>query len=103
MDDSQRQTILTGPSMSMVRLTTVRASAEIMERAKTKDRPDADYGTVTKVEITFSKDDPAFADGVELQVYVGEVHGQLEEACQAEIRRRRFMTSMQSNPGEPPF
>lgn len=95
MDDAQRQTILSGPAMSATRLTTVRASAEILERAKTKDRPDADYGTVTKVEITFSDDDPRFDGETALQDYVSGLHGELEEACQSEIRRRRMQASMQ--------
>jgi len=66
----------------------VRVSSEINERAKTKDRPEKDYGTATKVEVTFSIEDLHVADDETVREYVASLHAQLEEACQGEIRRR---------------
>lgn len=89
MSDTQESSVITTPD-AIQQMVTVRASAEILERAKTKDRPEVDYGTTTKVEITFAFDDPAFHGDEAVLDYVAGLHHQLEDACQGEIRRRKM-------------
>ena len=93
-----RMPILASGDMKVTHMATVRASAEILERAKTKDRPEKDYGTVTKVEVNFAMDDPKFELDNALMEYIASVHRQLEEACQGEIRRRAISTSLNDEP-----
>ena len=95
MNDVQHVTVT--PDAFREPLISVRCSAEILERAKTKDRPDVEYGTSTKVEINFSMGD-VFDTDQTMQDYVATLHKRLEEACQSEIRRRRIAASLAENP-----